>query len=312
MTTRAIALPFLAFAASVVAQLGAPSCQSSFEWAFNSLGQSPCLVAAYAESVCNSGQFTIPSLDVGSHYTGPNGNATDPADAGDLCKCNTVAYSLISACAACQNATWIQWSTWAFNCTGVAPDAVYPETIPTGTRFPHWAYLPVTGTDIFNVTTAQLDALNNNAPESTATSGPTTVNPSATSTASSGQTTGGASGSHSSSGGGSNAGAIAGGVVGGVVGAALLGLAAWYFIRKRRAAQAAPSAMYVGTHSPMGETDLTVSPFPPPSDAQMRYYNPSDPTTYPTAGPGTPTIQTTEHQGYSGMTNNQYRGLPEV
>lgn len=43
--------------------------------------------------------FTIPQLAPGNHYTGPSGN--------DLCQCNTVIYSLISACAGCQNGTWM-------------------------------------------------------------------------------------------------------------------------------------------------------------------------------------------------------------
>jgi len=46
--------------------------------------------------------FTIPDLLPGDSYIGPTG----PSDAGDLCKCNTVVYSLMSACDACQDALW--------------------------------------------------------------------------------------------------------------------------------------------------------------------------------------------------------------
>ena len=46
--------------------------------------------------------FTIPPLLPGDSYVGPTG----PSDDSDLCKCNTVVYSLMSACDACQDADW--------------------------------------------------------------------------------------------------------------------------------------------------------------------------------------------------------------
>ena len=46
--------------------------------------------------------FSIPALLPQNSYTGPSG-----ADDDDLCKCNTVVYNLISACDACQGASWI-------------------------------------------------------------------------------------------------------------------------------------------------------------------------------------------------------------
>jgi hypothetical protein len=48
--------------------------------------------------------FTIDPLQSGYSYTGPSG-----VDDSNLCKCNTVAYSLISACDACQSETWISY-----------------------------------------------------------------------------------------------------------------------------------------------------------------------------------------------------------
>ena len=83
--------------------------------------------------------FTIDTLRPGyeSYYLGPSG-----IDASDLCKCNTVTYSLISACGACQGANWlrydpyhcsllntswelthtiISWSEYSFNCTKTLP-----------------------------------------------------------------------------------------------------------------------------------------------------------------------------------------------
>ena len=86
--------------------------------------------------------FTIPTLDPGNSYTGPTGNGDD----NDLCKCNTVVYSLMSACDACQGAKWFgcvrcfasttlfpgrfahqlidviyRWSTWSHNCSSTDP-----------------------------------------------------------------------------------------------------------------------------------------------------------------------------------------------
>ncbi|KAI0246209.1 hypothetical protein BJV78DRAFT_1256868, partial [Lactifluus subvellereus] len=52
--------------------------------------------------------FSIAPLDSGYSYTGPSG-----VDDGNLCKCNTVTYSLISACDACQSETWITFRSTA-------------------------------------------------------------------------------------------------------------------------------------------------------------------------------------------------------
>jgi hypothetical protein len=48
--------------------------------------------------------FTINALAPGFHYTGPTGY-----DDTDLCKCNTVTYSLLSACVACQGEEWMSY-----------------------------------------------------------------------------------------------------------------------------------------------------------------------------------------------------------
>jgi hypothetical protein len=134
---------------------------------YNSLGQSPCAVAAYLQSVCGHGGaandlaisfprffhkdrravFTIPTLtSEGTVYTGPTG----PSDEDDLCKCNTVVYSLMSACGACQGSNWFscvprpplsflilsrrsdgtirRWNTWKQNCTSVDASQTYVST----------------------------------------------------------------------------------------------------------------------------------------------------------------------------------------
>ena len=47
--------------------------------------------------------FAIAPVPQGKSYRGPDGGESDP------CECNTVVYSLVSACGACQGASWIQY-----------------------------------------------------------------------------------------------------------------------------------------------------------------------------------------------------------
>ncbi|VDC06652.1 unnamed protein product [Peniophora sp. CBMAI 1063] len=170
-----LAFAFDTVAAGVAPAISAPNCTvPSYNWTYNSLGQNPCLIAASLEGVCSNGTFTLPALSPGQHYTGPKANATDSADAQDLCKCNTVAYSLISACTACQNSTWSTWFEWSYNCSAVWVDGEYPETIPNNTRVPSWAYLPVSGSNLWSNTSAYNVSLNGSTPESTAVARPTT------------------------------------------------------------------------------------------------------------------------------------------
>jgi len=99
-----------------------------FVQSFNSLGQDACLIVAYMMSTCNGGcesftfysclataesqrfisfpAFTVPTLVPGYSYTGPSG-----PDNSNLCKCSTIAYSLISACGGCQGAKWITYGS---------------------------------------------------------------------------------------------------------------------------------------------------------------------------------------------------------
>jgi hypothetical protein len=48
--------------------------------------------------------FTIDALKPGYSYTGPTG-----VDDTNMCKCNTITYSLVSACDACQGADWTRY-----------------------------------------------------------------------------------------------------------------------------------------------------------------------------------------------------------
>jgi len=287
---------------SAHAQVSAPNCSdSSYAWSYNSLGQSPCLVVAYLAAVCNNGAFSISPLLPQHSYLGPNG-----PDNGDTCKCNTVAYNLISACDACQGESWTAYSSWSDNCTSVAAPGFFPDAIPAATRVPNWAYLDPAESGYWNESLAQsagdspeVTGSASNVPSST--SNQTTITPGTSSRASS-----------SSSKSNSNAGAIAGGVVGGIVGVALIaGLVAWFTILRRR--RHAPSADYISSQG----SDMGVVSYPT-DIGRPKLYDPSDPSTYPTRATST-TIHPSDSskQNLSSLPDlqpnrNAYHGLPEI
>ncbi|KAJ7172289.1 hypothetical protein C8R46DRAFT_143001 [Mycena filopes] len=261
------------------------TCSSSFAWASNSLGQSPCLVAAYLGSVCNDGLFMVPALlNELSFYQGPT------VAQANRCACSSVFYSLLGACSDCQSGKVLTWTAFNGNCSTVYP-GIYVDNIPSGTAVPHWAYQNVTAGNGFNSTVAQAQL---NAPESTANSQPTTTS-----------TPGGATPGKKS-----HAGAIAGGVVGGVVLLAVVCIAAFWFIRRRRR-NVAPSQTTPMGYNPSGD----ITPF---STQTHKLYNPADPSTFPSS-PSSAMYNSGRVQSpaYSGNTMTdqpraQYTGAPEV
>ncbi|KZT26509.1 hypothetical protein NEOLEDRAFT_1132014 [Neolentinus lepideus HHB14362 ss-1] len=284
---------------------------SIYNWTENSIGQTPCLVAAYLQGACNSGEYNIAALPDNQHYIGPT-----QAIAND-CQCSTVTYNLMSACGACQNRTIIAWSSWSYNCSSVFLD-VYPETIPSGTRVPAWAYLNVTN-DFWDYVAAEADTA---APESTnSVQKPTgSITSSTPGSSASGSAVSGASPtSGSGTGSKTNTGAIAGGVVGGVVGAAaLVGLITWFVLRRRQQQQTPASAMY--DSRPMSQGPTEYSAVPPFTPSTQKFYDPSDPSTYPPTAMS-PSITTGQsimynpsmHQGGQDTYRpGQYTGVPEL
>ncbi|KAI9446132.1 hypothetical protein H4582DRAFT_1903720 [Lactarius indigo] len=195
-------LTYLLLIGSAYAQVGAPNCtDSTFAWVVHAP------MAHHLEVLSACADFTFPSLQPGNHYTGPSG-----PDNGDLCKCNTVVYNLVSACGACQGGTQIPYSIWSSNCTAKASPRTFPGSVPAGTRVPKWAYIDSSIGDNWNISAAQLLG---DFPEVTGTVSISTLTPSTSGSASLSTSTL-APTSQSSS----NAGAIAGGIVGGVVGSA--------------------------------------------------------------------------------------------
>ncbi|KIM63769.1 hypothetical protein SCLCIDRAFT_1213929 [Scleroderma citrinum Foug A] len=290
------------------AQQSAVVCLSDFAWMNNSIGQNPCLVAAFVLGACTGTQFIIPSLDPGFTYGGPSVSGATP------CECNTITYNLIAACSICQNRIYIAWTSWSTNCSMTYP-GVYPENIPSGTAIPHWAYQDVTKTDVFNATIAQLAG---DAPESTA------IKPQATSTMVTSTipptsiTLVGNTGTQSptptptptptpspSSSSNPKTWTIVRGAVGGIV---MLGaIATWFYIRRRRQTKAPPG----------GTMSTTTSPSTHPA-THLKLYDPSDPSTFP---PSSPTMYTASYQNNSIHSNIHaaqgghpitYRGAPEL
>ncbi|KAJ4487766.1 hypothetical protein J3R30DRAFT_845604 [Lentinula aciculospora] len=303
-------------------QIDAPSCNASsnYQWSFNSLDQSPCVVASFLGQACDT-QYSIPSINTNQHYGGPT---TGPQD--NPCQCSSVMYILLSACGACQGGSFITWSAYEQNCTRVYVPT-FPANIPSDTKVPRWAYQNVTAEDNFNPTEAQAVG---DAPESTGT-----VPPTGTTSVSTPSTTP----TVSSQGKKTNAGAIAGGVVGGAIVVLLAVLALLYLRRRRRVrkergvARAAidvddkPRPYPVST-SAVPESNETGTGFHAsiptmsiPSTA-MRLYNPSDPSTFPlSTSPSLPhhSPQSSEtgvtgyfSSAYHSVGPNRQPGLPEL
>ncbi|CAL1716282.1 unnamed protein product [Somion occarium] len=324
-----------------VAQGTNATCLTGFEWMVNSRSQSPCLVAAYLNSPClsNPSNAFVLALPPGSHYAPP------PPENSTPCRCSSVYYSMLQACALCQDDNSVPWSTWTANCQNGTFPSVYPRDISPGTSVPAWAYLDVVQLDNFNITAAQALAASN-PPESSAGSSATSTTPTSASTARPSPTSGDANqDSNASSGSGkkTNVGAIAGGVIAGVVGLALIAGAIWWFLRRRRNSRGrmAPSSGFdfngnpVGMHYDEKEQALLSSttphlgttplyaPQPVPTPPPMsKIYDPNDPSTFPSASPEaslstTAYAQSTAPYGYPHnggypQAPGRYGGIPEL
>ncbi|KAI0294252.1 hypothetical protein B0F90DRAFT_1670558 [Multifurca ochricompacta] len=200
-------------------------------------------------ATCNGGAFTISALQPGHSYKGPS-----DIDDGNLCKCNTITYSLISACDACQGETWTHWSEYSFNCTKVMPPSarviIFPNAVPSGTRVPQWALLDITHENSWNASTsfavgdtpeippgAILSPSGSSISSQSISSSISSPRISPTSTIIVVSTL-----TPTSSGSKSNTGAIAGGIVGGIATIAIAGLAVFFWQRRRK--PLAPSSAF--------------------------------------------------------------------
>ncbi|KAH9054537.1 hypothetical protein EDB87DRAFT_1646663 [Lactarius vividus] len=267
------ALVLLAASDLAVAQIMGPNCTLSLAQSFNSLGQSPCIVAAYMLGTCNNSVFIVDRLQSGNSYrVSANSQFND-------CLCTVVTYNLLSVCDACQGESWRGWSNYSSNCLGGPFPLWFPYTVPLGTSVPQWALTDHTSpNDNWNATEAGMaddDILNvyeivpgysvndltsplstpssEDSPPSESASGPSTA-------------------------------AIAGGVSGGVVALAAIGVLLFYILRKRKRSQALSAAVDGGTppmsqeHPSLSEDETYVPKRPV---ARMKLYDPNDPRTFP-------------------------------
>ncbi|KAJ8487483.1 hypothetical protein ONZ51_g4144 [Trametes cubensis] len=313
-----ISLALLAYYVStlqgVTGQGTSAICQAAYSWMSNDKDQSPCLVASYLLSPCSTPAASwVYPLTPGYHYNTP----TDSPTSATSCRCSTVFYSMISACATCQ---------------GLEIDVVpYPDDIPSVISVPAWAYIDITRYGTFSAVAAE-EVASQDAPDSTGL---------ATATGSNASPTQGSSGNTNNSGSSTgkkstNIGAIVGGAVGGVVGLIAIGLVIFFWMRHRRnAARDAPTGpldLTAGEHGHYVEKpfehEAMAAPLPSP-----KLYDPDDPSTFPTsldnqapsfggsttlASPVHPTMSYAYpapggYQSHSGAgTNPAYKGIPEL
>ncbi|KAK0500600.1 hypothetical protein EDD18DRAFT_1459340 [Armillaria luteobubalina] len=225
---------------------------TAYNWAFNTLSQSPCQIATNLGEVCDS-SFSIPALPSDSVYRGPSGGASRME-----CRCNTVYYSLLFVCAVCQGGGVTVWPTYNLNCT--TKYTVFPHDVPSDTAVPHWAYLSLLSNGTVDIADAETDTGAEVTATATASSAST-----ATSTIASGPETTSASSTGSSKG---DTGAIVGGVVGGVLGVAATVIGIIFFVLRRRQQR-------------LGRSQYPEPIFVAPSSMGQRLYDPNDPSTFP-------------------------------
>ncbi|GJJ15606.1 hypothetical protein Clacol_009884 [Clathrus columnatus] len=251
-------------------------------------------IASALAQACAPDLPQIPPLLPGNAYSGP----ADP-DQSDQCICSSVTYSMVAACAYCQNGLFRNWAgdnSWSQNCTPRDLSVgSYPLTIPTNFSVPIWAYLNVSRTNTWDFNEAH--QLSGSAPDITGQVTPTfstqsppvptglsvpapevpTFTPPPTASATKGN---------------SNVGSIVGGVVGGIVGLlmCLIGVIILLRYRKRKKQEAAPVVSQFIPHQPATYRGVSQSYNPKQTFQRPRLYDPSDPSTFPVTPTPTPPV----------------------
>jgi len=233
-----------------------PNCtDAEYDWTFNSMGQSPCYVAQILATQATGQANPIAPLSLPGAASSFTSNGS--------CYCNTVWYSLVSACAVCQNETWLTWPNYSQNCNQTYL-MQFPDPIPSNTSVPRWAYLNVTETnDTFDPNAAHSLAVGSNSATST----------SFTSTSASSSSS--SPSSHSSK---TNAGVIAGGVIGCVFGGTLISALLFWLYTKRRASRPDPGTSPQTSEDklmgPPSSTGFSTLPSAPPSTNTSAFPSP--------------------------------------
>ncbi|KAI0687604.1 hypothetical protein C8Q76DRAFT_266734 [Earliella scabrosa] len=161
------------------------TCLPGSEWMNNrEHGQSPCLVASWAVVPCRGSNAANPwVIDPMHPYLGPT-----PTSDLFRCRCNTVFYSLLAACGACQGYHGIDgienFTVHMADCPpGYIVHRQYPQDIPPEVTIPDWAYLDVVN-DQWNEAAASALALQDpeSATSKSASASSATVSPDAAAT----------------------------------------------------------------------------------------------------------------------------------
>jgi len=179
-------------------------------------------------------------------YTAYNQSSPGPTlQQSYACRCSSVFYSLLSACAVCQSGGYISWLIYNSNCSTVY-SGLFPGAIPAATDVQAWAYQNVTQYGTFNVSVAE-----------NAASGVVSLSPALGSSSASSQTPGFTQTTSSpinASEGSNKNGRIVWGVIGAVSSVSLfIGLAISYKIwrKRRRANSTAPPAINGHRYTPI-------------------------------------------------------------
>ncbi|KAH9483716.1 hypothetical protein JR316_0003192 [Psilocybe cubensis] len=146
-------LPVLSLTLSTISLVRASvDCLPNYEWSYNHQKNSPCDVASALLKECDPAAGSLQPLT-----SNASGDAYyDPTQATQVnaCLCNTITYSLVSACGICQGQSYLYWHTWVDVCNNASVSVWlynYPLPLPPGLDVPLWAYMDVTTIDYFSI-----------------------------------------------------------------------------------------------------------------------------------------------------------------
>ncbi|KAF8578000.1 hypothetical protein K439DRAFT_509299 [Ramaria rubella] len=163
------------------------TCSPQFKWMDNTQGVDPCTIASILLGICTtSGVFIVPPLEQNTFYLSPTSQDANP------CQCNTVAYSLLSACAFCQGGTYNSFTNWSSNCPkDIVARQSFPNQSTLSINIPPYAFLPLAANDDWDPSAAKTTTQSLNASEtstitiiSTPVTALSTMSPSSVSSAS--------------------------------------------------------------------------------------------------------------------------------
>ncbi|KAJ3552377.1 hypothetical protein NM688_g4181 [Phlebia brevispora] len=305
-----IALTVHWFICTVRGQTTEAVCRSTYSWMSNSLDQSPCLVAAYAQGACTTnGNWDVPAItDSTFTYAGPY------VDQATLCTCSSVSFNLLSACASTKLIRYftqmgpldyklfdkldIEWTISLANSTrdchsymgisssseDVASSDLPDSTAPApSTILPSSTSASIPSSALSSLTTPETSSTSTPFTSASSTPAPTTSGPQSSPSS---ESTLPPSPSSSLTSHSSHIGAIVGGAVGGAAGALLIIAGMFIVLRGQRARSSSEVPPQEATFreafvvQPEASPTLTLPVSEPPM-TPMKLYNPDDPSTFP-------------------------------